>query len=270
LGNIGKEHVSLSSAEMARNPFRKTIPKWQRGSFPPSSFVNLAALLGALLASSAILLGAGRVHLHRRPTDFKVILSRMNDAAHRFKTLSASLDYTTVTVLVNDHSTEYGQIFFRKGKRPEVLIKFVKPDPKVILLKRNRAAVYLPKINTIQEYDVGKKAGLLQQFLLLGFGTDVAELQKAYTLKYAGEQQLGNETTAVLELVPLNSQVAAQLVKVQLWVSEDSWLPAQQKFFEPSGDYLVARYRGIELNRGLSSSVFQIKAPGNVKRVTMN
>jgi len=194
----------------------------------------------------------------------------MNDAARRFKTLSATLEYTTVTVLVNDHSTEYGQIFFRKAKRPEVLIKFVKPDPKEILLKKNRAAVYLPKINTIQEYDVGKKAALLQQFLLLGFGSDVAELQKSYTIKYTGEKQLGNETTAVLELVPTDSQVATQLVKVQLWVSEDSWLPAQQKFFEPSGDYLVARYRGIEVNRGLSSSVFQIKAPDNVKHVQMN
>ncbi|MGH9430694.1 MAG: LolA family protein [Terriglobia bacterium] len=194
----------------------------------------------------------------------------MNDAAHRFKTLSASLEYTTVTVLVNDHSTEYGQIFFRKAKRPEVLIKFVKPDPKVILFRRNRAEVYLPKIKTIQEYDVGKKAGLLQQFLLLGFGTDVAELQKAYTLKYTGEEQLENETTAVLELVPTNSQVAGQLVKVQLWVSEDSWLPVQQKFFEPSGDYLVARYRSIEVNRGLSNSVFEINAPSGVKRVLMN
>lgn len=237
---------------------------------PHSFFINLTLLLCASFAPTAALFGAPRVRLHRHPTDFKVILARMNDASHRFKTLSANLEYTTVTVLVNDHSTEYGQILFRKAKRPEVLIKFVKPDPKVILLKGNRAAVYLPKINTIQEYDVGKKAGLLQQFLLLGFGTDVAELQQAYAIKYTGEQQLGNETTAVLELVPTNSQVAAQLVKVQLWVSEDSWLPAQQKFFEPSGDYLVARYREIEVNRGLSSSVFKIKAPDNVKRVPMN
>jgi outer membrane lipoprotein-sorting protein len=218
---------------------------------------------------SAPLPGAG-VHLHRHPTDFKVIMSRMNDAAHRFKTLSANLEYTTVTVLVNDHSTEYGQIYFRKAKRPEVLIKFVKPDPKVILFRRNRAEVYLPKINTIQEYEVGKKSALLQQFLLLGFGTDVTELQKSYTVKYLREEQLGNETAAVLELMPSDPKVAAQLVKVQLWVSEDSWLPAQQKFFEPSGDYLVARYRGIEVNRGLSSSIFHIEAPGNAKRVPMN
>ena len=194
----------------------------------------------------------------------------MSDAAHRFKTLSASLEYTTVTVLVNDHSTEYGQIFFRKAKHPEVLIKFLRPDPKVVLFKRNRAEVYLPKINTVQEYDISKKAGLLQQFLLLGFGTDVTELQKSYTLKYTGEEQLENETTAMLELVPTNSQVAAQLVKVQLWISEDSWLPVQQKFFEPSGDYLAARYRNIEVNRGLSSSVFRIDAGQGAKYVQMN
>ncbi|MGH9453583.1 MAG: hypothetical protein ACRD2O_06390, partial [Terriglobia bacterium] len=134
--------------------------------------VNLVLLLCASLASSPTLFAGIRVHLHGHPTDFKVILARMNDAAHRFKTLSANLEYTTVTVLVNDHSTEYGQIFFRKAKHPEVLIKFLRPDPKVVLFKRNRAEVYLPKINTVQEYDISKKADLLQQFLLLGFGTD--------------------------------------------------------------------------------------------------
>jgi outer membrane lipoprotein-sorting protein len=223
------------------------------------------------LAATSVAFAAGvHVHLHRHPTDFKLIQARMNDAAHHFKSLSASLEYTTVTVLVNDHSTEYGHIYFRKAKRPEILIKFERPDSKEILFRRNQADVYLPKINTIQEYDVGKNAALLQQFLLLGFGTDTAELENAYTMKYTGEEQLQNEATAVIELVPSNSRVAAQLVKVQLWVSEDSWLPVQQKFFEPSGDYLVARYRDMMVNRGLSNSVFRIDAPGNVKRVQMN
>ena len=46
-----------------------------------------------------------------------------------------------------------------------------------------------------------------------------------------------------------SSRVAAQLAKVQLWISEESWLPLQQKFFEPGGDYLITRYSGVKVNR---------------------
>ena len=52
----------------------------------------------------------------RHHTDLAEILSQMNEASKRLKTVSANLDYTKVTVLVNDKSTESGQLFFRKGK----------------------------------------------------------------------------------------------------------------------------------------------------------
>ena len=108
----------------------------------------------------------------------------MNEASKRLKTVSANLDYTTVTVLVNDKSTESGQLFFRKGKSPEICINFQKPERKILLLKKNRGEIYLPKINQVQEYDLEQKSDLLQQFLLLGFGTDTNELKKNYDIKY--------------------------------------------------------------------------------------
>ena len=52
------------------------------------------------------------------------------------------------------------------------------------------------------------------------------------------EEELDGDTTAVLELTPRKEKIAAQLTKIQLWISEESWLPVQQKFFEPGGDYL--------------------------------
>ena len=194
----------------------------------------------------------------------------MNDSAKRLKSVTANMEYTTVTVLVNDKSTEFGQFFLRHPKDPDILINFQKPDPKVILFKKNKAEIYLPKINQIQEYELERRRELVQQFLLLGFGTEIADLKKSYDVKFVNEQQLDGESAAVLELQPLKQDVAAQLTKVQLWVSEDSWLPVQQKFFEPGGDYLVARYTGMKVNRAIPSSTFAIRAATGVKRVKMN
>jgi outer membrane lipoprotein-sorting protein len=88
-------------------------------------------------------------------------------------------------------------------------------------------------------------------------------------VKYLTEEEIDGDSTAVLELTPRNESIAAQLTKIQLWISEESWLPIQQKFFEPGGDYLIARYSGVRVNRELPSSTFQIPYQKDVKRVKM-
>jgi len=204
------------------------------------------------------------------PPDLSEILSRMNDAARRLKTLTANLEYTKVTVLVNDKSREEGRLFFRKGKSPEIRIEMQQPESKVMLYKKNKAEVYLPKINQLQEFNLEQKSGLVEEFLLLGFGSEAGELKKSYKLKYLKEEELEGDTTAVLELTPRKESLASQLTKIEMWVSEESWLPAQQQFFEPGGDYLIARYTAVKVNLGIPSSTFEIHPAAGAKRVKMN
>jgi outer membrane lipoprotein-sorting protein len=205
------------------------------------------------------------------PPDLSEILSRMNDAAKRLRTLSANLTYTNVTVLVNDKSTEEGRLFFRKGKSPEIRIEMQPPGSKVILFKKNKAEYYLPKINQVQEYNLEQKSGLVEEFFLLGFGAETGDLKKSYNLKYLKEEDLDGETTAVLELTPRKESIASQVTKIQMWVSEDSWLPAQQEFFKPGGDYLIARYTAIKVNLKFPPSAFDLPpSAAGAKHVKMN
>ncbi len=229
---------------------------------------GLGLALGVILPLSG-LRAVPRIRHRKMPPDLAEVLSRMNDAAKHLKTVSANLEYTKVTVLVNDKSTDSGQLYFHKSKTPEFLIKFEKPDAKTILFKKNRAEIYMPKINQIQEYDLGQYSGLLQQFLLLGFGTETGELKKSYNLKYLTEEDLDGDTTAVLQLTPRDSKIASQLSKIELWVSEESWIPVQQKFYEPDRDYSIARYKAVKVNRQLPPSTFRIEASPGAKRVKM-
>ena len=206
----------------------------------------------------------------RHWTDLAEILFQMNEASKHLHTLSANLEYTKVTVLVDDKSTESGQLFFSRGKAEEIRIDMLKPENKVLLFKKNRGEIYLPKINQIQEYNLEQKSDMVQQFLLLGFGTDAKELKEAYVVKYVREEDLDEDSTVLLELVPRRQNVLVQISKIHLWVNEESWLPAQQKFFESSGDYLIARYSGVKVNRPLPNSKFELNAPSNAKRIKMN
>jgi outer membrane lipoprotein-sorting protein len=226
-----------------------------------------ALLAGALALAVGQPAGARK---GKGPADLWEVLSQMNEAAKRLKTVSANLEYTKVTVLVNDKSTETGQILYRKSKNPEIRIDVQKPDRKVILFKKNKAEIYLPKINQIQEYDLEQKSGLVQQFLLLGFGQETGELKKSYRVKYLKEEDLEGDTTALLELLPRKENIATQLAKIQIWISEESWLPVQQEFFESDGDYFIAHYTGVKVNRALPGSGFDLNPAPGAKRVKMN
>jgi len=224
-------------------------------------------LAGAMTLALAPPAGARKGKHH---TDLTEILLQMNEASKKLHTLSANLEYTKVTVLVDDKSTESGQLFFRKGKTSEICINFQKPENKILLLRKNKGEIYLPKISQIQDYDLAQKSDLLQQFLLLGFGTDTNELKKNYDIKYLREEDLDDDTTVLLELTPRKANVTAQISKIQMWVSEESWLPTRQEFFESGGDYLIANYSGVKVNRDLPGSAFELNAPANAKHVKMN
>lgn len=191
------------------------------------------------------------------------VLKRMDEAAARFQGLSAQLTYTKVTVVVDDKSTESGTIFFQKekgGKGYKVKIDITQPDTKTVLVRDGKVKIYRPKINQIEEYDVGKKKELMEQFLLLGFGAGGHELAKAYGVTLGGPCTLNGAPCIKLDLQP-KGDMTRNLTKVELWLSPETALPIQQRFTEPTRDHLTASYMQVKLGPQ-ADSVFHIKAPG--------
>ena len=227
-------------------------------------------LVWVLVVSSLVWCANASPKKGKLPPDLSEILSHMNDSSKRLKTVSASLEYTKVTVLVDDKSTESGQLFYKKGKGTEILINIKKPESKTILFQKNRAEIFHPRINQVQEYNLEGKNELIERFFLLGFSTDADKLKKDYELKFLKEEELEGDTTAVLELTPRSESTRAQITQVLLWISEESWFPVQQKFIQPGGDYFTARYTSVKINLPLPSSAFRVPAPPDAKRVKMN
>jgi outer membrane lipoprotein-sorting protein len=194
------------------------------------------------------------------------ILKQMDAQAASFHSLTADLERTKVTVVVNDKSIESGQIFVRSDDK--MRIEVTQPDARTILRDGDNFYIYNPKIHRVEEYNLGKKKSVVDQFLLLGFGTSGSSLKESYTVTLQGEDTLDNHKVLLLELLPKTDEVRKQLSKIQLWLDESTWLPVQQQFFETgSGDYFIIRYRNINRNVRIPDSEFKPHWPHGTTKI---
>ncbi|HVM76494.1 MAG TPA: outer membrane lipoprotein-sorting protein [Candidatus Saccharimonadales bacterium] len=201
--------------------------------------------------------GSGKLTL-----DF--VLSMMDRSAQDFKSLTAAIDHIKYTAVVKDTSTESGEIFVRKDEK--MRIDFQRPDPRTIIRNGDNLYIYTPKINRVEEYNIGKNRAMADQYLALGFGMRTDTLRKNYAVSLINEEELDGHKAAVLELVPKSDEVRKQINKIQMWVDEASWLPVQQKFFETgSEDYFISRYTKVMKNLKLGDGKFKPDWPKGTK-----
>jgi outer membrane lipoprotein-sorting protein len=192
------------------------------------------------------------------------VLSMMDHSAEDFRSLTAKIDYIKYTAVVQDTSTESGEIFARRDSK--MRIDFQTPDPRTILRNGDNLYIYTPKINRVEEFNLGKNRALADQYLALGFGTRVDSLQRNYSINMTGEEELDGHKAALLELVPKSAEQRKQFSKVVLWVDESSWLPVQQKFIEAgSGDYVMSHYTKVMKNLKLGDGKFKADWPKGTK-----
>lgn len=192
------------------------------------------------------------------------VLSMMDRAAQDFRSLTAAVEHIKYTAVVKDTSTESGEIFVRKDSK--MRIDFQTPDPRTILRNGDNLYIYTPKINRVEEYNIGKNRAMADQYLALGFGTRIENLTKNYQVALNGEEEIDGHKAAVVDLVPNSAEVKKQIAHIQMWVDEASWLPVQQKFFETgSGDYFMSRYTKVMKNLKLGDGKFKADWPKGTK-----
>jgi outer membrane lipoprotein-sorting protein len=193
------------------------------------------------------------------------VLRQLDRSAKDFHSLSADVERTKVTVVVNDKSTEDGSILVRGDK---MLLEMKPPNARTILRTGDNLYVYTPGLKRVEEYSLAQHRSLVDQYLLLGFGEQGKDLQKSYLVTLLGEPMLDDRKTVELELTPRSDEARNQISKIQIWFDESSWLPVQQQFNETgSGDYFVIRYSRVVRNPDLGDAHFKPHWPKGTEKV---
>ncbi|HVN03090.1 MAG TPA: hypothetical protein VMT86_01665 [Bryobacteraceae bacterium] len=218
-----------------------------------------AIVLLGIAASAAPFLAAAN--------QMDTVLDRVDKAGAAFKALSAHVRRIAHTAAINEDNEDNGTILLKRVHSRDVrmLIEVSDPDARTVAFQGHKLEVYYPKIQTVQEFDVGKSRDLLEQFFLLGFGTSRADLLNSYNLRLLGQETVADAKTERIEMIPKSKEVLQYLTKVELWVAGSGY-PVQQKFFLKGGDYQLATYSDVKINPELQDAALKLHLPKNVKR----
>jgi len=197
-------------------------------------------------------------------TSLESVFARMDKAASTFRGMTANIKRTTHTELVNANEVDEGVITVKRSKKGEtaILIDFQRPEPKKIFIGNGKGQVYNPKTNEVQEAELGKHRGVVNEFLLLGFGNTSADLLKSYTVKFGGPDPVNGVPATRIELVPKTREILNYIKKCELWIP-DNGIPLEQKFDQGGGDFQISTYSNMTLNPNLPD--LKLDLPKGVK-----
>jgi outer membrane lipoprotein-sorting protein len=220
----------------------------------------------AIFAIFATMLLCGEAHA--ADSSLAETLARMDEAAAKFKGMQADMQKIAHTAVINEDSVDAGTIAVKRPKPNDirVLFDFKPPNPRQVAIAGVKGEYYVPGINTVQVYDLGKSRSLVEQFMLLGFGSNSKDLESAYSIRLGGPETVAGQKATRIELIPKSQDVLAHLKRVDLWISDAMGIAVQQKLYQTGGDYWLATYTSIKLRPNLPDSAVKFDLPKSVKR----
>jgi outer membrane lipoprotein-sorting protein len=204
------------------------------------------------------------------------VLNQMDQQAANFRNAQANFVWDQYTMVVDDHDLQEGTIYFRHMPKSEMQMSAEivkangKPIAKVVLFADGMVKLYEPKLDRVTEYDAGKNKAAFESFLVLGFGGSGHDMLKSFDVKYLGTEQVQGIIAAKLELIPKSPKVRAMFNKIVLWIDPARGVSVQQQFFDPDGNYRLAKYNNIRLNDKINDDVFKLKTTSHTTTVRPN
>ena|SRR5438105_977918 len=197
------------------------------------------------------------------------VLKRMDAAAANFRTTQADFVWQQYQRVVDETDTQEGTVYYRRsGKEIEMMAEIKKPERKFVLYRDSELKVYEPKIEQVMVHAAGKNRSEIESYLVLGFGGSGQDLVKAFDVTYQGSETISGTASAKLQLVPKSEKLRKTFARIILWIDLQRGISVQQQFFEPQGDYRLAKYSSIRVNEKINNDVFQLKTTSKTQTVS--
>jgi len=221
-----------------------------------------------VLAATVFAAGVPGFGAPQASNSLEAALTRMDQTAATFKGLTADIHRVSHTEVVDKNDIEDGNVSAKRFKPGDtrILIHVTKPEEKFYYVGGGKARLYNPKSQEAQEADLGKSKDIVNQLMLLAFGSNSTDLKAAYTLKLAGLDSVNGEKTTRIELTPKSPDVLKYVKRCDMWISEKG-LAVQQKFDQGSGDYVLTTYTNMKMVSNLPDPKLDIPKGIKVQKI---
>ena len=190
--------------------------------------------------------------------------TKMDDSSAHFKGLTADVKKISHNEFLKEDDVESGKMAVKRARAHELraVVNITEPDKKDVELNGHSVQMYFPKSNTLQIFNMDRKTtAVVDQLMLLGFGSTAADIQSAYTVKAGGPETIEGQKTMRLILTPKKPESLGDVVSIELWVSDTSGMAIRQKFNEHSHDYVEATYTNMKMAPNLPDSAVKLNVP---------
>jgi outer membrane lipoprotein-sorting protein len=171
------------------------------------------------------------------------VFARIDQAAKAFKGMSADIANTEYTSITDSKDVHPGTIKLLPAKDgTHVLLS--RQDGLMLSFDGHKGRSYNLKTNIVDEKNISPN--MVDQYLMLGFGASSAQLKASYEVAYSGAEQIGNQQTSHITLVPKSPDMRRDMKQAELWIG-DNGLVVQQKIVRPDGDYQLFTYSHMTL-----------------------
>ena len=224
--------------------------------------------LGAVVVGWLFTAAAG-TQIVGESAELERVLAGMDTAARNFKTAEASVVWDQYQKVIDETETEKGRIYFRReGGEIQMAVDFAEPDNRYVIYGDGKVQIYQPKIDQVTVYNAGKNRSEVESFLVLGFGGSGRDLFKSYDVRFLGSETANGVPAGKLELIPKSARLRNNIARILLWIDPARGVSVQQQFFEPDGNFRLAKYSGIQMRQKLPEDVFRLKTTKKTKFVS--
>jgi outer membrane lipoprotein-sorting protein len=187
------------------------------------------------------------------------VLKKMDATAASFRSLQADFVWDQYEKVVDDHDLQKGTVYYRRnGQNIEMMAEVRDPAPKFVLYKGGKLQVFQPppKANQVMEYATGNNRSEIESYLGLGFGASAEDIKKSFDVTSLGLQTVDGMPTVELQLLPKSDKLRNNISKIYLWIDMGRGISVQQQFFQPQGDYRLAKYLNVKMPAKMGDDVF--------------
>lgn len=227
----------------------------------------------AIIAGISILLADAKpsVSANTQPQILTGILNKMEKANQDLKSLKAEMVLEKTNTQIGVTDSEYGQLIYKPGtpkSKQKLRIDYTKPSKDILAVDGDSYTYYQPRINQAfkgiaSKISKGKQSGLAQ-FITIGLSGSLKSASGKYNISFVKDETVEGMTTSMLRLTPKSDD---QFNSIDIWVSQQSWIPVRLSVTERNSDVTVVTFKNPQLNANVPNDAFSLNLPGGTKIV---